>query len=81
MPVEEGLIVPDFEARAEQPAAVLPPGFHDEVPLAQAEPAHPRNMFDPEGKGPRQGMTFGENVAGAIGAAVFTLIFALHWRG
>ena len=68
MPVDEGLIVPNFEARDAQPVGVLPPGFHDEAPPASSEPTRARNMFDPEGKGPRQGMTFGENVAGSISA-------------
>ncbi|TXN41411.1 hypothetical protein FV232_19790 [Methylobacterium sp. WL30] len=69
-PVEEGLIVPNFETAAEEPRAVVPPGFRDEIGMALPEPTppRPRTRFDPEGQGPRQGMSFGENFQGTLGS-------------
>ncbi len=69
-PFEEGLIVPNFETAEEEKHAVLPPGFRDEIGMPPPEPTPPRirTRFDPEGQGPRQGMTFGENFRGTLGS-------------
>lgn len=68
MQIEEEHVLPRFEDADAGEGAVLPAGFRDEIGMAPPEPtpSRIRTRFDPEGQGPRQGMTFGENVAGAF---------------
>lgn len=50
----------------DEPDPVLPPEFRDEIGMPSPEPAPAalRNRFDPEGRGPRDGLPLGESLRG-----------------